>query len=336
MDDSLLSQEEIDALRRSLEQEERTPGLPGEAAEALADLFARSLEEALHDAAPGLLDAGAEVDGEAAPPSQAASAARGRRVNVSVGGQAGWEAILWLGNGVEPAEPLFDAWSRRLAEALAGVLSRSVELRPGEGWAPGGPLPAEPVGFVFRWLGGGQGREAGLVAPLGSFRNIVETATRPASAGGSGPEEAAAAARPVEAPAAQVPAVREPAAREPAAEPAPPAPRKQAGTAGASTSHVWQQLGAPRTAQEAAGLELLYDVPLEISVELGRATKSVREVLALGAGSVVELDRAAGEPVDILVNGKLVAHGEVVVVDDNFGIRVTDILSPADRLRQLG
>ncbi|MBX5465629.1 MAG: flagellar motor switch protein FliN [Clostridia bacterium] len=106
--------------------------------------------------------------------------------------------------------------------------------------------------------------------------------------------------------------------------------------AGRSSPHVWQALDAPGTGPSPAGLELLYDVPLEITVELGRASRSVREVLALGTGSVVELDRAAGEPVDILVNGKLVAHGEVVVIDDNFGIRVTDILSPADRLRQLG
>ncbi len=79
-------------------------------------------------------------------------------------------------------------------------------------------------------------------------------------------------------------------------------------------------------------LELLMDVPLQITVELGRTQKMVKEVLALGPGSVVELDKLAGEPVDILVNEKPIAKGEVVVIDENFGIRVTEILSPKDRL----
>jgi flagellar motor switch protein FliN/FliY len=79
-------------------------------------------------------------------------------------------------------------------------------------------------------------------------------------------------------------------------------------------------------------LELLMDVPLQVTVELGRTQKMVKEVLALGPGSVVELDKLAGEPVDILVNERPIAKGEVVVIDENFGIRVTEILSPKDRL----
>jgi flagellar motor switch protein FliN/FliY len=79
-------------------------------------------------------------------------------------------------------------------------------------------------------------------------------------------------------------------------------------------------------------LELLMDVPLQVTVELGRTQKLVKEILALGPGSVVELDKLAGEPVDILVNEKPIAKGEVVVIDENFGIRVTEILSPKDRL----
>jgi len=81
-----------------------------------------------------------------------------------------------------------------------------------------------------------------------------------------------------------------------------------------------------------SNIDLLLDVPLPITVELGRTTMTIRDVLDLGPGSVVELDRAAGEPVDILVNGKLVAKGEVVVIDENFGVRVVDIVAPADRL----
>lgn len=81
------------------------------------------------------------------------------------------------------------------------------------------------------------------------------------------------------------------------------------------------------------GMEVLLDVPLEISVELGRMKMMVREVLDLGTGSIIEVDKAAGEPVDVMVNGRLVAKGEVVVIEDNFGVRITEILNPAERFR---
>ncbi|MGC8668593.1 MAG: flagellar motor switch protein FliN [Chthonomonadales bacterium] len=84
------------------------------------------------------------------------------------------------------------------------------------------------------------------------------------------------------------------------------------------------------------GIELLFDVPLDVSVELGRVRMLIKDVLELSPGSVVELDRVAGEPVDLMVNGRLIAKGEVVVVEDNFGIRVTEIISPADRVSGLG
>jgi flagellar motor switch protein FliN/FliY len=79
-------------------------------------------------------------------------------------------------------------------------------------------------------------------------------------------------------------------------------------------------------------MELLLDVRVRLSVQLGRAQLSIREVLGLGPGSVVELDKPANEPVDILVNDRLIAHGEVVVVDENFGVRVLDIVSPQARI----
>ncbi|HWR40415.1 MAG TPA: flagellar motor switch phosphatase FliY [Patescibacteria group bacterium] len=84
-----------------------------------------------------------------------------------------------------------------------------------------------------------------------------------------------------------------------------------------------------------ANLALIMDVPLEITVELGRTKKLIRDILELGTGSVIELDKLAGEPVDILVNGKLIAKGEVVVIDENFGVRITDIISPMERLTTL-
>ncbi|BCW95740.1 MAG: flagellar motor switch protein FliN [Fimbriimonadales bacterium] len=83
-------------------------------------------------------------------------------------------------------------------------------------------------------------------------------------------------------------------------------------------------------------LDLLMDIPLEVSVELGRVTMLIRELLEVGTGSIVELQKAAGEPVEVLVNGRLIARGEVVVVEDNFAVRITEILSPVERIQRLG
>jgi flagellar motor switch protein FliN/FliY len=81
--------------------------------------------------------------------------------------------------------------------------------------------------------------------------------------------------------------------------------------------------------------ELLLDVQMVLTVELGRTKKYVKDILSLGEGSIIELDKLAGEPVDLLVNGKLIAKGEVVVIDENFGVRVTDIVGPAERLARM-
>ena len=86
---------------------------------------------------------------------------------------------------------------------------------------------------------------------------------------------------------------------------------------------------------EARNLNMLLDIPLQLSVELGRTKRSVKEILDLSSGSIIELDKLAGEPVDILVNNRLIAKGEVVVIDENFGVRITDILSKEDRLNNL-
>ena len=90
---------------------------------------------------------------------------------------------------------------------------------------------------------------------------------------------------------------------------------------------------------EAAGadtpeLERLYDVPVELAVEIGRTKMTIGETLALGPGSIVSLNRLAGEPVDLLVNGTRIAKGEVVVIDEEFGLRLTEVVSPARRLRE--
>jgi len=81
--------------------------------------------------------------------------------------------------------------------------------------------------------------------------------------------------------------------------------------------------------------DMLLDVKLPVSIELGRTTMTINDILALGGGSVVELDKLAGEPVDLLVNDKIIARGEVVVVDENFGIRITSLISPQDRIKSL-
>ncbi|MCS6985703.1 MAG: flagellar motor switch protein FliN [Leptospiraceae bacterium] len=95
----------------------------------------------------------------------------------------------------------------------------------------------------------------------------------------------------------------------------------------------FQQSGVPSNLPP--NLELLLDVQMVLTVELGRTKKYVKEILGLGEGSIIELDKLAGEPVDLLVNGKLIAKGEVVVIDENFGVRVTDIIGPAERLAKM-
>ncbi len=83
-------------------------------------------------------------------------------------------------------------------------------------------------------------------------------------------------------------------------------------------------------------LDMILDIPIQISVELGRTRLTIKNLLQLAHGSVVELDAMAGEPMDVLVNGTLIAQGEVVVVNDKFGIRLTDIITPSERMRKIG
>ncbi len=82
-------------------------------------------------------------------------------------------------------------------------------------------------------------------------------------------------------------------------------------------------------------LDVILDIPVTIAMEIGRTKINIRNLLQLNQGSVVELDRLAGEPLDVLVNGTLIAHGEVVVVNEKYGIRLTDVISPAERVRKL-
>jgi flagellar motor switch protein FliN/FliY len=88
--------------------------------------------------------------------------------------------------------------------------------------------------------------------------------------------------------------------------------------------------------KQSPNLDFILDIPLEVSVELGRTKIPISDLLQLGQGSVIELAKLTGEPLEILVNQKLVARGEVVVINDKFGVRLTDIISPAERVKQLG
>jgi flagellar motor switch protein FliN/FliY len=100
-----------------------------------------------------------------------------------------------------------------------------------------------------------------------------------------------------------------------------------------ATAATAEETEAAATAD--VNLEVILDVPVTLSMEVGRTRIPIRNLLQLNQGSVVELDRAAGEPFDVFVNGTLVAHGEVVVVNEKFGIRITDVVSPAERIQKL-
>lgn len=109
-------------------------------------------------------------------------------------------------------------------------------------------------------------------------------------------------------------------------------------SSGGSSANIFPSFDAPSDGKPSVinELELILDIPVQMTVELGRTKITIRNLLQLGHGSVVELDAMAGEPMNVLVNGTLIAQGEVVVVNDKFGIRLTDIVTPAERMRKIG
>ena len=106
----------------------------------------------------------------------------------------------------------------------------------------------------------------------------------------------------------------------------------EGGSAAGATNALTQQ---PRAATASPDLDVILDIPVQISMEVGSTSITIRNLLQLNQGSVIELDRLAGEPLNVLVNGTLIAHGEVVVVNDKFGIRMTDVISPSERIKKL-
>ncbi len=112
-----------------------------------------------------------------------------------------------------------------------------------------------------------------------------------------------------------------------AAQPQPDAP---------AAPDLFPQLGAGAAPTHREDIDMVLDIPVQLTVELGRTRIPIKHILQLAQGSVIELDALAGEPMDVLVNGFLIAQGEVVVVNDKFGIRLTDIVTPSERMRRLG
>ena len=157
------------------------------------------------------------------------------------------------------------------------------------------------------------------------------------------PEPAPAAPAPQPAPAPQAPPQPQYAAPQyaapPMAQPVYASPSYGANNVVAPGVPVQNAQFAPLTNEpvevNAANISLIQDVPLQVTVELGRTKKSIKEILEFSTGSIIELDRLAGEPVDIHVNGQLTAKGEVVVIDENFGVRITEIVSPMERVKTL-
>ena len=92
---------------------------------------------------------------------------------------------------------------------------------------------------------------------------------------------------------------------------------------------------ADADARKLSSIDMLMDVSLDVTIELGRTTMTIKDILSLGVGSVIELDKMAGEPVDVLVNNKLIAKGEVEVIEENFGVRITSIVSAQERVKDL-
>ncbi|CAB3899526.1 MULTISPECIES: flagellar motor switch protein FliN [Achromobacter] len=155
-------------------------------------------------------------------------------------------------------------------------------------------------------------------------------ANPPTQADGLKPQDdwAAAMAEQAAAPAA-------PAAAAPAAAPAPaPAPAAAPAATASAAASVFKPL-AGATSGQGTDIDLIMDVPVQLTVELGRTRLTIKNLLQLGQGSVVELDGLAGEPMDIFVNGYLIAQGEVVVVEEKYGIRLTDIITPSERINRL-
>ncbi|WP_447045172.1 flagellar motor switch protein FliN [Vreelandella sp. H-I2] len=112
-------------------------------------------------------------------------------------------------------------------------------------------------------------------------------------------------------------------------------PKPEAPTAKSASDDVFRPLSPDSGSSQARELEMIMDIPVKLTVELGRTKLTIKQLLELAQGSVIELEGLAGEPMDILINGYLIAQGEVVVIEDKYGIRITEIITPSERIHKL-
>ena len=112
-------------------------------------------------------------------------------------------------------------------------------------------------------------------------------------------------------------------------------PESEAPQAKPASDDVFRPLSAEKSATPSRDLEMIMDIPVKLTVELGRTKPTIKQLLELAQGSVIELEGLAGEPMDILINGYLIAQGEVVVIEDKYGIRITEIITPSERIHKL-
>lgn len=365
--DHILSQEEIDALLRSAgsertRQDEPPAAARAEPAAALLPVDQDALAEALRIAweaalqgVEGLTATTADLPEPAAAtaPELAAAldeGALGLRFELrgEIEGSGFW--VLPPAPAGDPAAPEseaagdsglpagLDAVWPRFGEALSAVLGADLAVE-----AESALLPAVELAQAGeeKWLrlavGVQSGEEAAAawwcVLPAPVAEQMMALLSRQA-------QEAQAAAAEPPAEEAAVQPVRPPAV-EGGKKPLAP-PRSIVGPARAASAPVsvqpagFGEVHAEGGRREGIGnIDLILDVPLSVTVELGRSRMQIKDVLELAKGVVIELDKLAGEPVDVFVNGKLIAKGEVVVIDENFGVKITDIVSPLERVRSL-
>lgn len=336
MHDDVISQAEIDALVRGMTAAPQPSAAPPQGARILAERSAKALADLImtevHEGPAEL--AQSDVSRISVPGSAGAIG----RVALTGGDMAYWivpstlalAIVTQLYGGVRPSA-LDDSalaalgeglnqMSRAVTQALSTAAPQPVEVTYAE------VLPAQNLGEIY------QGSAASPVWAV-TFNLVVEGETGPVTLVLSPvlgnlirhlePAAPAKVQPKAEAkPAAQGHGVPAHAAALAASLAEPPVKTAQ-----------FPDLTPRATRDELRNIDLLLDVSLQVTVELGRTRRQIRDVLSLGPGSVMELDKLAGEQVDVLINGKLIAKGEVVVIDENYGVRITDIVSPTERVQ---
>ncbi len=333
MSKEILSQEEIDALLQGLSEEEDSPGdLTGE----ILETAVAEIEEDL-----GLTFQGWEAT--FASPAQVMDTSGGSWGTVDYSGDIDARGYWRIERGDhEDGEAeedgaadagsigsLITTIASTLAKTLADCRGCLLEVEVSEG-QPSPPAPGEvgdddwyevKIGFE-----GAEGENLDLIL---SLPEDIRQAVQEDSAG----ERESSAAAVDEGPQTETTATYAPTTASERSDPEPPKQREKEVSPASFPS--FEQGSSRSQGPRNDRIDMLLDVPLQVSVELGRSVEDIRKVMSLGTGSIIDLDRQAGEPVDVLVNGKLLARGEVVVVDENFAVRITEIVSLEDRIRNL-